>query len=134
LELESVTAIDVHVHAERNQNQLQDPVTGEILAAAARYFGGHPSQLTAQEVADHYRERNMLAVIFNVDDEAGMGRRRLGNQEILDVARANPDVLIPFASIDQLLIKDDVRPLVLKQNAIRLLKLDRVETGPDDDR
>ena len=42
----------------------------------------------------------MLAVIFNVDDEAGMGRRRLGNEEILDVARANPDVLIPFASVD----------------------------------
>ena len=40
----------------------------------------------------------MLAVIFNVDDEAGMGRRRLGNQEILEVARDNSDVLIPFAS------------------------------------
>ena len=100
LELDTITAIDVHVHAERNHDQPQDPVTTEILEAAARYFGGHPPQPTAQEVADYYRARRMLAVIFNVDDEAGMGRRRLGNGEVLDVARANPDVLIPFASVD----------------------------------
>ena len=39
----------------------------------------------------------MAAVIFTVDDEAGMGRNRLGNDEVLEAARANPDVLIPFA-------------------------------------
>jgi hypothetical protein len=100
LELDTIVAIDVHVHAERNHDEPQDPVTTEILEAAARYFGGHPPQPSAQEVADYYRERRMLAVIFNVDDEAGMGRRRLGNGEVLDVARANPDVLIPFASVD----------------------------------
>ena len=100
LELDTIVAIDVHVHAERNHDEPQDPVTTEILEAAATYFGGHPPQPSAQEVADYYRERRMLAVIFNVDDEAGMGRRRLGNGEVLKVARANPDVLIPFASVD----------------------------------
>ena len=40
----------------------------------------------------------MAAVIFTVDDEAGMGRKRLGNDEVLAAAAANPDVLIPFAS------------------------------------
>jgi predicted TIM-barrel fold metal-dependent hydrolase len=39
-------------------------------------------------------------VLFNVDDEAGLGRRRLGNDEVLAAAEANPDVLIPFASVD----------------------------------
>ena len=39
----------------------------------------------------------MAAVIFTVDDEAGMGRPRLGNAEVLEAAAANPDVLIPFA-------------------------------------
>src|ERR1700742_3024869 len=100
IDLDEIVAIDVHTHAERLPGQPQDPVTLEVLEAAAAYFGGHPPQPTAQEVADHYRERNMLAVIFNVDDEAGMGRRRLGNGEVLEVARANPDVLIPFASVD----------------------------------
>ena len=37
----------------------------------------------------------MLAVIFNVDDEAGMGRKRLGNDEVIETARANPDVSDP---------------------------------------
>ena len=99
-DLDAVVAIDVHTHAERSAHAPQDPVTGEVLAAAARYFGGHPPQPTAQEVADYYRERNMLAVVFNVDDEAGMGRRRLGNDEVLRAARENSDVLIPFASVD----------------------------------
>jgi len=100
VDLENLTAIDVHVHAERNANEPQDPVTNELLEAAQSYFGSAPMQPTAQDVADYYRERNMLAVVFNVDDEAGMGRKRLGNGEVLEAARANPDVLIPFASVD----------------------------------
>ncbi len=100
VELEHIVAIDVHVHAERNENEPQDPVTVEVFEAAARYFGGSPPQPTAAEVADYYRERNMLAVIFTVDDEAGLGRRRLGNDEVLAAARSNPDVLIPFGSVD----------------------------------
>ncbi len=75
VDVEQLVAIDVHVHAERNHSEPQDPVTTEILDAAARYFGGSPPQPSAREVADYYRERNMLAVIFTVDDEAGMGRK-----------------------------------------------------------
>ena len=100
IDIQQLTAIDVHVHAERNEDQPQDPVTIEVLEAAARYFGGSPPQPTARELAGYYRERGMMAVIFNVDDEAGMGRRRLGNDEVLAAARENPDVLIPFASVD----------------------------------
>jgi len=81
-DLDKIVAIDVHVHAERNEGEEQDPVTTEVLGAAARYFGGHPPQPTAQEVADYYREQHILAVIFTVDDEAGMGRKRIGNSEI----------------------------------------------------
>jgi predicted TIM-barrel fold metal-dependent hydrolase len=109
LDLDKVAAIDVHVHAERNQDEPQDPVTLEILDAAGKYFGGHPPQPSAQEVADYYRERNLMAVIFNVDDEAGMGRKRLGNSEVLEAARANPDVLIPFGSVDPLAGEEAVR-------------------------
>jgi predicted TIM-barrel fold metal-dependent hydrolase len=100
IDVTSLVALDVHVHAERNRGEEQDPVTGEILAAAAEYFGGHPPQPTAEEVAAYYRERKLAAVLFTVDDEAGMGRRRLGNDEVLAAAEANPDVLIPFGSVD----------------------------------
>jgi predicted TIM-barrel fold metal-dependent hydrolase len=100
LDLDKIVAIDVHTHAERSDNHPQDPVTAEVLAAAGKYFGASPMQPTAQEVADYYRERHMAAVVFTVDDEAGMGRVRLGNDEVLEAGRANPDVLIPFGSVD----------------------------------
>jgi uncharacterized protein len=100
INVDSLKAIDVHVHAERNHGEPQDEVTMGLLEAAARYFGAEPIQPTAQEVADYYRERGILAVVFTVDDEAGMGRRRLGNDEVLEAARANPDVMIPFGSVD----------------------------------
>jgi hypothetical protein len=100
IDVDSLKAIDVHVHAERNHGEPQDEVTTDLLDAAAKYFGAEPIQPTAQEVADYYRERGILAVVFTVDDEAGMGRRRLGNDEVLEAARANPDVMIPFGSVD----------------------------------
>jgi uncharacterized protein len=100
IDVDQLVALDVHTHAERSETQPPDPVTGEVLAAAARYFGGSPPQPSAQEVADYYRERNMAAVIFTVDDEAGMGRKRISNREVLEAAGENSDVLIPFVSID----------------------------------
>ena len=100
IDVDSLKAIDVHVHAERNHGQAQDQVTTDLLDAAAKYFGAEPVQPTAHEVADYYRERGILAVVFTVDDEAGMGRPRLGNDEVLEAARANPDVMIPFGSVD----------------------------------
>src|SRR5437660_12524292 len=100
VDIDRLVAIDVHVHAERNADEPKDPVTGELLAAASRYFGSAPLQPTAQDVADYYRARSILAVVFTIDDEAGMGRKRLGNHKVLEAARANPDAMIPFASVD----------------------------------
>jgi len=100
IDLDAIVAIDVHTHAEASVDQPQDPLTGELLAAAAKYFAAEPQQPTAQAVADYYRARKMAAVIFTVDDEAGLGRRRIPNEEVAAVAAANADVLIPFASID----------------------------------
>jgi uncharacterized protein len=42
----------------------------------------------------------MMAVIFSVDAETVTGRKAVRNEEIAEVAAANPDVLIPFASVD----------------------------------
>jgi len=88
-DLDKIVAIDVHTHAERNSGQPQDHVTTEVLAAAGRYFGGSPPQPTAQEVADYYRERNMLAVVFlipfaSVDPHKG----KLGVREARELIEA----------------------------------------------
>jgi predicted TIM-barrel fold metal-dependent hydrolase len=101
MNLDSLVAIDVHTHTHASIRPAeQDPVTLEFLAAAARYFGGEPARPTVQDVADYYRERSMAAVVFTVDSEAGTGQRHVSNEEVFELAAANADVLIPFASID----------------------------------
>jgi hypothetical protein len=100
IDVDKIVAIDVHTHAERSAQGGEDEVALEYLAAAKKYFGGEPPRPTTQEVADYYRERNMAAIVFTVDDEAGMGRKRVPNEEVAELAHKNADVLIPFASID----------------------------------
>jgi uncharacterized protein len=100
IDVDKIVAIDVHTHAERSAGAGEDEVALEYLKAAKKYFGGDPLRPTTQEVADYYRERNMAAVVFTVDDEAGMGRKRVPNEEVAELAHKNDDVLIPFASID----------------------------------
>src|SRR3954447_11384686 len=97
--LSDAVAIDVHVHAEVSRDG-HDPMPPDLRDAAARYFRRDDLTPTAQDVADYYRERSMACVIFSVDAEAASGRPRIPNEEIAEIAAANPDVLIPFASID----------------------------------
>ena len=100
IDVDKIVAIDVHTHAERSAHGGEDEVALEYLAAAKKYFGGEPPRPTTQDVADYYRERNMAAIVFTVDDESGMGRKRVPNEEVAELAHKNADVLIPFASID----------------------------------
>ena len=95
----AVVAIDVHVHAERSRSG-HDPLPPELRAAAARYFHSDEPLPTVDDVAAYYRERKMAAVVFTVDWESRSGRPPIPNEEIAEAARANPDVLIPFASVD----------------------------------
>src|SRR5437764_14971429 len=95
--LSDAVAIDVHVHAEVSRDG-HDPMPPDLRDAATRYFRRDDLTPTAQDVADYYRKRNMACVIFSVDAEAASGRPRIPNEEIAEVAAANPDVLIPFPS------------------------------------
>jgi predicted TIM-barrel fold metal-dependent hydrolase len=99
LRLEDVVAIDVHTHTELSGTGA-DSLRPDHRAAAVEYFRGQVVRPTAQDVADHYRERRMMAVVFTVDAEANTGQPRIANEEVAEAAAANPDVLIPFASID----------------------------------
>jgi len=98
IDVDAVVAIDVHTHAEVGRGG-EDGLHPEWREAAAAYFkgGGTP---TADDVAAYYRERNMAAVVFTVDAETVTGRAAVPNEEVAAVAAANPDVLIPFASVD----------------------------------
>jgi uncharacterized protein len=99
IDVAAVKAIDVHVHTERSRAG-HDPLPPELRAAAARYFKSDEPLPTVDDVADYYRARGLAAVLFTIDWEARSGRPPIPNEEIVDAARANPDVLIPFASVD----------------------------------
>jgi predicted TIM-barrel fold metal-dependent hydrolase len=98
IDVDAVVAIDVHTHAEVGRGG-EDGLLPEWREAAAVYFKG-AGRPTAEDVAAYYRERNMAAVVFSVDAETITGRRAVPNEEVAAVAAANPDVLIPFASVD----------------------------------
>jgi uncharacterized protein len=99
LDLDALTAIDVHVHvhADTHGHLALDP---ELSAAAAKYFKGDPYDPTVADIAADYRANAMAAVIFTVDAEAATGQPALSNEEIAESAAGHADVLIPFASID----------------------------------
>jgi predicted TIM-barrel fold metal-dependent hydrolase len=99
IDLDAITAIDFHVHAEVSRAG-DDPMPPDLRAAAARYFRDGSGTPTVDDVVAHYRERNMAAVVFTVDWGPGNERSGVPNEEIAAAAAANPDVLIPFASID----------------------------------
>jgi hypothetical protein len=97
--LEDRAAIDFHVHIEVGPDG-DDHLSPELREAVARYFRGEVRLPPIDEVADHYRERNMMAVVFGVDSALTTGQPRIPNTFVIDGARRHPDVLIPFASID----------------------------------
>jgi uncharacterized protein len=99
LTLEEAVAIDMHAHVEMSSRGV-DALPAELVDAAAAHFRDTIPRPTPQELADFYRERKMIAVVFTVDSEAVTGQPRVPNEEVAEGARANSDVLIPFASID----------------------------------
>ena len=101
MDLAGLTAIDVHTHAEvssRGGASLDDA----LHEASSAYFkiDNAARKPTLQEMAAFYRMRKMAAVVFTVDAEHATGTPPVPNEEVAEAAAANPDVLIPFASID----------------------------------
>jgi uncharacterized protein len=99
VDVSALDAIDVHTHVHRSVAAgaaAQD--TGESLEAMAAYFKTAPAAYTVDELAQYYRDRNMAAVTFTVDVKDRPPR--VSSEEIAERAVANPDVIIPFASVD----------------------------------
>ncbi|HEX2313241.1 MAG TPA: amidohydrolase family protein [Thermomonospora sp.] len=100
MNVEELTAIDVHTHAEISKSGHRS-LSPELFAASEKYFKAHGHrQPTIEEMAAYYRERKMAAVVFTVDAEHATGHPPIGNEEVAEGCAAHPDVLIPFASID----------------------------------
>ena len=101
-DLDSLVAIDTHVHVEQD-GQGCCSLDQELLDASAKYFKGDDNRTpTVDDLAAYYRERRIGAVVFTVDATTAMGHPALSSEEIIDLARAHADILIPFASVDPL--------------------------------
>jgi len=97
--LDSLVAIDVHVHVEQDLHG-HYALDDELRDAASAYFKGDPYHPTVPQIAADYRAQRMAAVVFTVDSELATGHASLSNEEIAAAAAKHPDVLIPFGSID----------------------------------
>ena len=98
----AVDAIDVHVHVHVEQDGHGClSLDQELTDASAAYFKADADRTpTVADIAAHYRERRMAAVVFTVDSTSGTGHPALSSEEIADTAAEYPDVLIPFGSVD----------------------------------
>ncbi|WP_158690888.1 MULTISPECIES: amidohydrolase family protein [Streptomyces] len=100
MDVDALTAIDVHTHAEVSRSG-HGALSPELFGASEEYFKAHGHrQPTIDEMAAHYRERRMAAVVFTVDAEHATGHPRIANEEVAENCAAHADVLIPFASVD----------------------------------
>jgi predicted TIM-barrel fold metal-dependent hydrolase len=100
MDLAAVEAIDVHVHVEQDSHGCF-ALDQELLDASAKYFRADQDRTpTVATIAEHYRARRMVAVVFTVDAPAGTGHPALSSEEIADAAADHADVLIPFGSVD----------------------------------
>jgi predicted TIM-barrel fold metal-dependent hydrolase len=113
-----LTAIDVHVHLEAPKS------ANAADAAAMKYFGDKDVARDGPALADHYRSRRMACVLFTVDERL-TGRVQPTNDAVIELARANPDVIIPFASLDPTRGPEAIREArrLVDEGYIRGLKL-----------
>ncbi len=102
MRIDSLTAVDVHVHIESDGHGCYS-LDDELLGASARYFrADHDRSPTLEQIAGLYRGLRMAAVVFTVDSGTFTGHPALSSEEICDKAREHADVLIPFGSVDPL--------------------------------
>jgi predicted TIM-barrel fold metal-dependent hydrolase len=105
IDVASLTAIDVHVHAGSSTRNPPPAVAGQTARddtlARMTQRGGVGGQ-TPDQTAAYYRERKIACAIWGVDLGGTRAARpgAVGNDEMLEAAERNSDVLIPFVMVD----------------------------------
>ncbi|SFS72034.1 4-hydroxyphenyl-beta-ketoacyl-CoA hydrolase [Saccharopolyspora flava] len=100
IDFERISAIDVHTHVEIDSHGHRS-LDDELMAASEKYFkSGAERTPSLASIAEHYRERNMAAVVFTVDCASETGHPANSVEEIAEGAAEHNDVLIPFGSVD----------------------------------
>ena len=92
-------AIDIHVHPADAQSQ-EDLFGRELAEHFYRHFRTDVPKLPMEELAEHYRELDMVAVLLALDVETATGRRGNTNDSVAAMVRQFPDTFAGFASVD----------------------------------
>ncbi len=118
IDVDSVAAIDVHVHIEHSGDETAAD------HAAKKYFGDSGVSYDRHALADYYRSRKIACVVFTVDETLS-GRPQVSNESVADFAAENSDIAIAFASINPHRGKEGVEEArrLLASGRIRGLKL-----------
>lgn len=98
IDVDAISAIDMHVHIEVAPDG--STALPPALAEAASAYFSTDDRPTLDAIADLYRELGMAAVVFTVDAQSQLGHPPLSSREIAAGAARNNDVLIPFGSVD----------------------------------
>ncbi|HEU4466575.1 MAG TPA: 4-hydroxyphenyl-beta-ketoacyl-CoA hydrolase, partial [Agromyces sp.] len=99
IDLDAITAIDVHVHIEVDGHG-NASLPPDLVEAASTYFSTEGPRPDLDSIAEYYRERRMAAVVFTVDAQTQLEHPPLSSAEIAEGAARNNAVLIPFGSVD----------------------------------
>lgn len=92
-----IKAIDIHVHPHDEQ---AIKAKGARNAQMAKYFGRETGAISLDELADRYRENEMMAVLLNSTDVSSTGIIPVPNEHIASAVKRNPDVFIEFGAVD----------------------------------
>jgi predicted TIM-barrel fold metal-dependent hydrolase len=136
IDVDDLTAIDVHVHVEVDEHG-RSSLPPQLAEAASAYFSIGETRPDLDGIAAFYRERRMAAVVFTVDATTRLGHPAISSAEIASGAARHNDVLIPFGSVDPLggAAVDDARRLV-EESGVRGFKFHPTVQGfdPSDER
>ncbi len=100
-------AIDFHVHLPTPE--WLDVTMKGYTEAAERYFRTPVARRDVHEVANEYRDLDLMALLLAWDAETATHRPRLSNDFVADAVEGHPDVFIGFGSVDPLKGAEAVR-------------------------
>lgn len=136
IDLDAITAIDVHVHIEVDGHG-NTSLPPDLVEAASMYFSTEGPRPDLDSIAEYYRERRMAAVVFTVDAQTQLEHPPLSSAEIAEGAARNNDVLIPFGSVDPNRGAEavDLARRLIEENGVRGFKFHPTVQGfdPSDD-
>jgi predicted TIM-barrel fold metal-dependent hydrolase len=91
-------AIDFHTHV--STKEWMTGSLGPMLENTAKYFRSEVRIRTVEDMADEYKQWDVLGVLLAWDAETATGLAPLTNDFVADICKAYPEQFVGFASVD----------------------------------